>query len=111
MAAVPSLSEKPATTTTKELQISGDSHTAVSPHVDPSVLAWQRRIHHRGQIQNRYSPDAEQRNLGIRFVKRLHRRFKAVGKEPSRAQLSLSEVALVNSVSGVKTHASVRREL
>ena len=42
----------------KELEISGDSHPAVSPHVDPSVLAWQRRIHHRGQIQNRHSPDA-----------------------------------------------------
>ena len=35
-------------------------------------------------------------------MKRLHRRFKAVGKEPSRAQLPLSEVALVNSVSDVK---------
>ena len=48
MAAVPSSSENSVTTTTKEIQISGDSRPAVSPHVETlvkEVLAWQRRIH------------------------------------------------------------------
>ena len=106
VAAVSSLSEKLLTTTTKKLQSSGDSYPAVSRHVQTlvqEVLAWQRRIHNR-RIPNRYSPDAEERNLGIRFAKLLLRRDKAVGKELSRSQLSPSEASLVNSVPGVPSH-------
>ena len=109
MAAVPSLSEKLATTSTKEIQSSGDSHPAVSSHVETlvkEVLAWQRRIHNRGQIPNKYSLDAEESNLGNRFGKLLYRRLKAVGKERSRSQLLPSEVALVNSVPGVQRVAA-----
>ena len=98
MAAYASVSKTPAT---KQGQSSGDSHSAVSQHVRKlvnEVLAWQRRIHNRGQIPNKYSTDAEERNLGMRFAKLLYRRFKAVGKEASRSKLSPSEVALVNSV-------------
>ena len=106
MAAVPSLSEKPVTTTTKELQSNRDSHPVVSPHVETlvkEVLAWQRRIHNR-RIPNRYSRDVKERKLGSRFAKVLLRRDKAVGKEPSRSQLSQSETSLVNSVPGVPPH-------
>ena len=101
MAAVAFPTGKAATTTTKQLQSSGDSHPAVSLHVETlvkEVLAWQRRICSRGQIPNRNSSDAEQRNLGIRFAKPLYRRFKAMGKESSRSQLLPSEVAVDNSV-------------
>ena len=111
MAAFTSLSEKLATTIRKELQNSSDSHPAVSSHVRTlvkEVLAWQRRIHNRGQIPNKYSLDDEERNLGNRFSKLLYRRCKAVGKEPSRSQLLPSEVALVNSVPGVKNRCDLR---
>ena len=106
MAAVSSLSEKLLTTTTKKLQSSGDSYPAVSRHVQTlvqEVLAWQRRIHNR-RIPNRYSRNVEERNLANRFAKLLYRRWKALGREPSRSQLSPSEVALVNSVPGVPLH-------
>ena len=107
MAAVPSLSEKTVTTTTKESQSSGDLRPAVSRHVKTlvkQVLAWQRRIHNRGQIPNRYSRYVKERKLGNRFAKVLLRRHKAVGKEPSRSLLSQSEASLVNSVPGVPLH-------
>ena len=106
MAAVSSLSEKPVTTTTKELQSSGDSRPAVSRYVQTvvkEVLAWQRRIDNR-RIPNRRSSDAEERKLGTRFAKLWHRRFRAMGKEPGRSQLSQSEASLVNSVPGVPSH-------
>ena len=94
MAAVPSLSEP---------QRSGDSHPAVSHLVQKlveEVLAWQRR---NGVQKNpsKYSGDCEERKLALRFEKLLLRRDKALGTEPSRSQLSPSEVALVNSVPGV----------
>ena len=113
MAAVPSLSEpqrsgglhpaapKPAATSTKGFQSSGDSHPAVSHLVQKlveEVLAWQRRI------PSKYSGDCEERKLALRFEKLLLRRDKALGTEPSRSQLSPSEVALVNSVPGVPLH-------
>ena len=94
MAAVPSLSEP---------QRSGDSHPAVShlvqKHVE-EVLAWQRRNGVQ-KIPSKYSGDCEERKLALRFEKLLLRRDKALGTEPSRSQLSPSEVALVNSVPGV----------
>ena len=97
MAAVPSLSEP---------QRSGDSHPAVShlvqKHVE-EVLAWQRRNGVQ-KIPSKYSGDCEERKLALRFEKLLLRRDKAVGTEPSRSQLSPSEVALVNSVPGVPLH-------
>ena len=94
MAAVPSLSEP---------QRSGDSHPAVSHLVQKlveEVLAWQRRNGVQ-KIPSKYSGDCEERKLALRFVKLLLRRDKALGTEPSRSQLSPSEVALVNSVPGV----------
>ena len=115
MAAVPSLSEpqssgglhpaapKPAATSTKGLQSSGDSHLAVSHLVQKlveEVLAWQRRNGVQ-KIPSKYSGDCEERKLAFRFEKLLLRRDKALGTEPSRSQLSPSEVALVNSVPGV----------
>ena len=68
------------------------------------VLAWQE---HNGvqRIPNKHADscydDSEERNLGNRFAKVLLRRDKSLGSAPSRVQLSPSEVALVNSVSGV----------
>ena len=118
MAAVPSLSEpqrsgglhpaapKPAATSTKGLQSSGDSHPAVSHLVQKlveEVLAWQRRNGVQ-KIPSKYSGDCEERKLALRFEKLLLRRDKAVGTEPSRSQLSPSEVVLVNSVPGVPLH-------
>ena len=97
MAAVPSLSEP---------QRSGDSHPAVSHLVQKlveEVLAWQRRNGVQ-KIPSKYSGDCEERKLALRFEKLLLRRDKALGTEPSRSQLSPSEVALVNSVSGVPLH-------
>ena len=94
MAAVPSLSEP---------QRSGDSHPAVSHLVQKlveEVLAWQRRNGVQ-KIPSKYSGDCEERKLALRFEKLLLRRDKALGTEPSRSQLSPSEVALVNSVPGV----------
>ena len=67
------------------------------------VLAWQRRNGVQ-RIPSKYSDDCEERNLAIRFEKVLLRRDKALGTEPSRSQLSPSEVALVNSVPGVPLH-------
>jgi len=64
------------------------------------VLAWQGRNGVQ-RIPSKYHDDSEEHNLGIRFAKVLLRRHKALGTEPSRSQLSPSEVALVNSVSGV----------
>ena len=64
------------------------------------VLAWQRRNGVQ-KIPSKYSGDCEERKLALRFVKLLLRRDKALGTEPSRSQLSPSEVALVNSVPGV----------
>ena len=81
MAAVASLSEKPVTTSTKELQSSGDSRPAVSRYVQTlvkEVLAWQRRIDNR-RIPKRHSRDVEERSLGNRFANVLLRRDKAVG--------------------------------
>lgn len=113
--AVPSLSEhrssgglrpaapKPVVTSTKGLQSSGDSHPAVSHLVRTlveEVLTWQGRNGVQ-RIPSKYHDDSEERNLAIRFAKVLLRRDKALGTEPSRSQLSPSEVALVNSVSGV----------
>ena len=118
MAAVPSLSEpqrsgglhpaapKPAATSTKGLQSSGDLHPAVSHLVQKlveEVLAWQRRNGFQ-KIPSKYSGDCEERKLALRFEKLLLRRDKALGTEPSRSQLSPSEVALVNSVPGVPLH-------
>ena len=118
MAAVPSLSEpqrsgglhpaapKPAATSTKGLQSCGDSHPAVSHLVQKlveEVLAWQRRNGFQ-KIPSKYSGDCEERKLALRFEKLLLRRDKALGTEPSRSQLSPSEVALVNSVPGVPLH-------
>ena len=112
MAAVPSLSEIPATSIIKEPQISGDSHPADSPHVETlvnEVLVWQRaqmsiKAWQRAQIPKKYSRNVAERNLANRFAKLLYRRWKALGREPSRSQLSPSEVALVNSVPGVPLH-------
>ena len=64
------------------------------------VLAWQRRNGVQ-KIPSKYSGDCEERKLALRFEKLLLRRDKALGTEPSRSQLSPSEVALVNSVPGV----------
>ena len=72
------------------------------------VLAWQRRNGVQS-IPSMYSDDCEERNLALRFAKVLLRRDKALGIEPSRSQLSPSEVALVNSVSGVPLHGCVAR--
>ena len=97
---------KPAATSTKGLQSSGDSHPAVSHLVQKlveEVLAWQRRNGVQ-KIPSKYSGDCEERKLALRFEKLLLRRDKAVGTEPSRSQLSPSEVALVNSVPGVPLH-------
>ena len=97
MAAVPSLSEP---------QRSGDSHPAVSHLVQKlveEVLAGQRRNGVQ-KIPSKYSGDCEERKLALRFEKLLLRRDKALGTEPSRSQLSPSEVALVNSVPGVPLH-------
>ena len=97
MAAAPSLSEP---------QRSGDSYPDVSHLVQKlveEVLAWQRR--NGGQkVPSKYSGDCEERKLALRFEKLLLRRDKALGTEPSRSQLSPSEVALVNSVPGVPLH-------
>ena len=107
MQSVPSLSEpqssgglhpaapKPAVTSTKGLQSSSDSHPAVSHLVQKlveEVLAWQRRNGVQ-RIPSKYNDDCEERNLAIRFEKLLLRRDKALGTEPSRSQLSPSEVA------------------
>ena len=67
------------------------------------VLAWQRRNGVQ-KIPSKYSGDCEERKLALRFEKLLLRRDKALGTEPSRSQLSPSEVALVNSVPGVPLH-------
>jgi len=77
---------------------SGVSHLVRTLVAD--VSAWQE---HNGvqRIPNKYHDDSEEHNLGIRFAKVLLRRDKALGSAPSRLQLSPSEVALVNSVSGV----------
>ena len=102
MAAVSSLSERPVTSIANEPQNSCDSRPAVSRHVETlvkEVLAWQR-----AQIPNKYSPYAKERNLANRFSKLLLRRHKALGHEPSRSQLSPSEVTLVNSIPGVPLH-------
>ena len=68
------------------------------------VVAWQRRNEVQ-RIPNKnagsFYDDSEERNLGIRFAKVLLRRDKALGSAPSQLQLSPSEMALVNSVSGV----------
>ena len=53
------------------------------------------------KIPTKDSGDCEERKLAVRFEKLLLRRDKALGTEPSRSQLSPSEVALVNSVPGV----------
>ena len=82
---------------------SGDSHPAVSHLVQKlveEVLAWQRRNGVQ-KFPSKYSGDCEERKLALRFEKLLLRRDKALGTEPSRSQLSPSEVALVNSVPGV----------
>tara|TARA_B110000196_G_C21110930_1_gene647758 strand:+ start:189 stop:1697 length:1509 start_codon:yes stop_codon:yes gene_type:complete len=114
--AVPSLSEPrssgglrpaaPKPAVTSGIQSSGDSHPAVSHLVRTlveEVLAWQGRNGVQ-RIPSKYRDDCEERNLAVRFAKVLLRRDKALGTEPSRSQLSLSEVALVNSVSGVPLH-------
>ena len=94
MAAAPSLSEKPATTTTKEPQSIGDSHPAVSPRVETlvnEVVAWQkRRIPNKYQLEERES----------RVAKLLYRDKAGI----RGSQLSHSEAALVNSVPGVPLH-------
>ena len=68
------------------------------------VVNWQERNevqripnHHASSAHD----DSEERNLGNRFAKVLIRREKSLGSCPSQVQLSPSEVALVNSVSGV----------
>ena len=97
---------KPAATPTKGLQSSGDSRPAVShlaQKLVEEVLDWQRRNGFQ-QIPSKYAGDCEERKLAIRFEKLLLRRDKALGTEPSRSQLSPSEVALVNSVPGVPLH-------
>ena len=79
------------------------SHPAVSHLVRTlveEVLSWQGRSGVQ-RIPSKYHDDSEERNLGIRFAKVLLRRDKALGPEPSRVQLSTSEVVLVNSVPGV----------
>ena len=94
--AVPSLSEprcsgglrlaapKPAVTSAKGLQSSGDSHPAVSHLVRTlveEVLAWRGRNGVQ-RIPSKYHDDNEERNLAIRFAKVLLRRDKALGTEP-----------------------------
>ena len=98
----------------KELQGNGDSHPVVSHSVQKlveEVLAWQTR---KGAqtIPSRSSSDGEERKLALRFAKMLLRRDKALGTEPSRSQLSPSEVSLVNSVPGVPLHgcAATKKE-
>ena len=111
MAAVPSLSEpqrsgglhpaapKPAATSTKGLQSSGDSHPAVVRLVE-DVVAWQNTNDTR-RIPKKFAQDSKERNLGMRFAKLLLRREKSLGAKPSEVQLSPVELALVNSVPGV----------
>ena len=100
-----------ATTTTKELQGSGDSHPAVrdlvQKHVE-EVLAWQTRKGTQ-KIPCKYRCDREEHLLAIKFEKLLLRRDKAVGRERSRSRLSPSEIALVNSVPGVPLHGCSSR--
>ena len=68
------------------------------------VVTWQERNEVQ-RIPNQHAgsshDDSEERNLGNRFAKVLIRREKSLGSCPSQVQLSPSEVALVNSVSGV----------
>ena len=111
MAAVPSLSEpqrsgglhpaapKPAATSTKGLQSSGDSHPAVVRLVE-DVVAWQN-TNDTQRIPKKIAQDSKERNLGMRFAKLLLRREKSLGAKPSEVQLSPVELALVNSVPGV----------
>ena len=111
MAAVPSLSEpqrtgglhpaapKPAATSTKGFQSSGDSHPAVVRLVE-DVVAWQNTNDTR-RIPKKIAQDSKERNLGMRFAKLLLRREKSLGAKPSEVQLSPVELALVNSVPGV----------
>ena len=83
------------------------SSSGVSPLVRTlveDVMAWQDHIEVQ-RIPNHHAwsfyDDSEERNLGIKFAKVLLRRDKPLGSAPSQLQLSLSEVALVNSVPGV----------
>ena len=103
MAAV---SQRPATTTTAELQSSGDLHLGISNYVESlvnEVLAWQTRKAAQS-IPCGHCKESEERKLGLRFQRLLIRRYKAVGKEASRSQLSPCQADLVNSVPGVPLH-------
>ena len=82
---------------------SDDAHPTVSQKVQnlvEEVAIWQKR-NKTQHIPPKHGDDSEVRNLGMRFAKLLLRRDKALGAKPSEVQLSPSEVALVNSVSGV----------
>ena len=101
--------QRAATTTTTELQSSGDLHLGISKYVERvvnEVLVWQTRKAAQ-RIPCHISKESEERKLGRRFRALLYRRYKASGKS---LQLSPSELDLVNSVPGVFPHACLASE-